>query len=94
MAYRRIKLMMSVAFRNMREAAKKDRGTDHGAQMKSDIDKNLSKLESGESLSPAADDCGGACGSCSVSGSCTYREVYTGKQKDAENRDSYDAEGE
>ena len=93
--------MMSVAFRNMREAAERHGNVDHAARMNADIEKNLAKLESGEKSAPAAadnpvsanacDTCSpSACDSCSVAGSCTYKTVLT---DNPENTNNYDSTG-
>ena len=83
----RIKLMMSVAFRNMREAAEKEKGTDHAKIMREDIDANLEKLE--ESKASAPDSCSpSSCDSCSIAGSCTYRTVINESDDDEDQIDS------
>ena len=95
----RIKLMMSVAFRNMREAAERHGNVDHAARMNADIEKNLAKLESGEKSAPAAadnpvsanacDTCSpSACDSCTVAGTCTYKTVLTDNPENTNNYDS------
>ena len=82
----RIKLMMSVAFRNMREAAEKEKGTDHAKIMREDIDANLEKLAERKATQPES--CPQSCDSCSVAGSCTYRTVVNESDDDEDQIDS------